>query len=168
MALSVQPYQDKQTRKRPHRHRGITSLPPLSAVTLLDSSKNWKSHILALNLYVTPSPLWCMHVTSGVCASLEDLLGQVIYSVTFPYSFRWFGKLIWLTNQNDLCLTSASSGHNLFSNLIICNWSNILHSRMLRFLFRDQLNTTSQIRLLLWSLCVNFKLNVWTYFAIFS
>lgn len=39
--------------------RGISaSLPPLSAVALLDSSKNFKSHILALNLYIT---LQCVH-----------------------------------------------------------------------------------------------------------
>lgn len=81
--LSV--FNHARTSRLGNNHKGTEeSLPPLSAVTL-DSSKNWKSHILALNLYITSSPLWCMLVTSGVQASLEDLLKQVIYLVIFPW-----------------------------------------------------------------------------------
>lgn len=135
----------RTSRLWPQKHRGITTSSPLfHAVTCLDSSENWKSHIFALNLYITSSPLWCMPVTSGVQASLKDLLKQLIYSVILPHFYvakiSILFQMIWeinLTNQNDLCLTSSSCVHYLFWTLIICNWSNILPRHVVQFLFPD-------------------------------
>lgn len=52
----------------------LPSSPSFQCRLLPSSSKSWKSYILPLYLYITSSSLWCMSVTLGVQASLEDLL----------------------------------------------------------------------------------------------